>query len=177
MNILIVYGTSEGHTRKICEHVAERLTAAGHSTSVKDSARPLAGVQPTDFDGAVVAGSVHQQRHQDSLRLFVAAHREQLAAIPTLLISVSLSAAFKLGRKDAEGYLSDFLDQTGWTPGRSLLVAGALRFSKYDYFMQQIVEHVVMAHRELGEKTNDYDFTDWEALDAAVDEFVASVGS
>lgn len=175
MNVLIVYGTSEGHTRKICEHIAERLMAAGHSASVRDSARPLADVKADDYEAVVVAGSVHQKQHQESLRLFVIAHREQLDAVPTLFISVSLSAAFDLGREDAKGYLSGFLNQTGWSPGRSLIVAGALHFSKYDYFMQQIVEHVVMRGHDLGEKTSDYNFTDWAALDASVDEFVGSI--
>lgn len=175
MNFLIVYGTSEGHTRKICEHIAERLTAGGHSAALRDSAKPLADVKPADFDAVIVAGSVHQKQHHEALKLFAAAHREQLAEMPTFFISVSLSAAFERGRDEAESYVTEFVNQTGWSPGHSLVVAGALRFSEYDYFMQQIVEHVVMRDHELGEKTNDYDFTDWAALDAAMDEFAASI--
>jgi len=42
-----------------------------------------------------------------------------------------------------------------------MLVAGALRFDEYDYFKQQIVEHVVLKDHQTNQPKGDYEFTDW----------------
>lgn len=176
MNILIVYGTTEGQTRKICEHIGERLEQAGHSVRLHDSGASPADVDVGSFDAAIVAGSVHQNKHQESLRLFAIAHRAALQRLPTLFVSVSLSAAFEEGKADAAGNVSAFLKETGWSPTTSLTVAGALRFDRYDYFMEQIIRYVVLRGHAEGQSETDNEFTDWPALDRAIDGFVTGVG-
>ena len=45
--ILVVYGTTEGHTRKIAEFIAERVRKRGKNVDLVDSATPDANdVQP-----------------------------------------------------------------------------------------------------------------------------------
>jgi menaquinone-dependent protoporphyrinogen oxidase len=53
----------------------------------------------------------------------------------------------------------------------TLLLGGALRFSEYDYFQEQIVKFIVMngsgAHAE-----SDREFTDWKTLADFIDTFL-----
>jgi menaquinone-dependent protoporphyrinogen oxidase len=124
------------------------------------------------WDKIIVAGSVHQQRHQESLEIFVVAKRAELQAKPTLFLSVSLSAAFVGGMNEAQSYADAFLRETGWQPTRCLLVAGALRYAEYDYFKEQVIEHIVLKGRTLPGPKGDHEFTDWMLLSRAVDAFL-----
>jgi len=173
MRILIVYGTTEGQTRKIAKFCAAHLSEAGHQTQLLDSLRPMVDVEVNAFDCVVLAGSVHKRQHQDSLTNFVIARREQLEKQPSLLISVSLSIAFEGGDKEAQGYVDKFTAYTRFKPTAQALVAGALKFDQYDYYMNQIVEFVVLQDRS--KITEDHEFTDWETLAEELDAFVASL--
>ena len=170
MKILIAYGTSEGQTRKIAAAAAARMLELGHEAHLFDTAS-LEDIHVDSYDKIVVAGSVHQQRHQDSVEIFVMASLAELQKRPTLFLSVSLSAAFPEGMLEAQSYVDAFFVSTGWKPSQSLLVAGALRYSEYDYFKEQIIEYVVLKGRKVEGPKGDYEFTDWETLSRAVDSF------
>jgi menaquinone-dependent protoporphyrinogen oxidase len=174
MRILIAFGTSEGQTRKVAEWAATRLQGLGHEVRLFDTGRSPVGLNVGSFDQIVVAGSVHQQRHQTSVEEFVVANLAELHGRPTLFLSVSLSAAFAEGMPEAQGYVDAFLADTGWKPTRSLLVAGSLRQDEYDYFKQQIIEHVVLKGRKIEEPGQDREFTDWASLTETVESFVRS---
>ncbi len=174
MRFLVVYGTGEGQTKKIAEFVASRLDGGGHQSELRDSRRRMADVDIGSFDAVIVAGSVHLKRHPEPVENFLVAHRDELAALPTALISVSLSIAFEGGEEEARNYVRQLVDATGFEPGTVLLVAGALRFAEYDYFMDQVVQHVVLESQ--GPIDEDREFTDWDKLAGELDAFVGTVG-
>lgn len=174
MKILIVYGTTEGQTQIIAERVAAQLREAGHKPELYDAARRPGDLDIGVFDKIIVAGSVHQKQHQRSLEIFALSNLAQLKAKPTLFLSVSLSAAFEDGRADAQGYVDEFFAYTGWQASQALLVAGALRYDEYDYFMEQIVEHIVLKGRAVNGPKGDHEFTDWDGLARSVDAFLRS---
>jgi menaquinone-dependent protoporphyrinogen oxidase len=81
--ILVVYGTTEGHTRKIAEFIAEHVRRRGKHVDLVDSATPEASqVQPI-YSGVFIGGSVHHQRHQTALRHFVKENLAWLNVVPT----------------------------------------------------------------------------------------------
>ena len=177
MKALIAYGTTEGQTRKIAEHVAERVGALGGAAQLHNSERHAAELRVGDHDVAIIVASIHQQAHQATVARFVVAHLDALQALPTLFLSVSLSAAFDDKRAEAQNYVDTFLTETGWTPTATHLVAGALRPSQYDYFEQEIVERVVLKGHESEAGEGDRELTDWDDLTEAVTAFLKSAGA
>ncbi len=173
MRILIVYGTTEGQTRKIARFCASHFADADNEVELLDSRRRMSDLEISTFDCVVLAGSVHQRHYQESLTNFVVAHRKQLQEIPTFFISVSLSIAFENGDKEAQNYVDEFVEYSGFSPSTTALVAGALKFDQYDHYMNQIVEFVVLQDRS--KITEDHEFTDWETLAGELDAFAASV--
>ncbi len=174
MRILVAFGTSEGQTRKIAEAVAARVRELGHDAHLFDTAGSPADLHVASYDKIVVTGSVHQQRHQESVEVFVAARLTELQKRPTLFLSVSLSAAFAEGMTEAQSYVDTFLASTGWKPTQSLLVAGALQYAEYDYFKEQLIEHVVLKGRKVEGSKGDHEFTDWASLSRVINSFVRS---
>jgi len=177
MKLLIAFGSTEGHTQKVAEWIAARVRAAGHEAAVYDSKRRLRGFDVDTFDAIIVAGSVHQKCHQESIAGFALAHQTQLEAKPSAFLSVSLAAALEDGEQDCRDYVEDFVDKSGWRPSNVLMVAGAVRHSEYDFFMEQIIQHIVMQGREPEDHEDDYELTDWEALGKFVDGFIQKAGT
>jgi menaquinone-dependent protoporphyrinogen oxidase len=62
--VVIVYGTTEGQTRKIAERGGNWAAALGHRVEVVDSASVPEGFRMEGADAYILAGSLHQGRHQ-----------------------------------------------------------------------------------------------------------------
>ncbi len=174
MKVLIAYGTTEGQTRKIVDAAATQVIALGHDAEVFDTSLLLDGLHPETIDKIIVAGSVHEGLHQESVELFALGNLAKLQAKPSMFISVSLAAAFEEKAADAAGYISDFSTRTGWTPDQSLAVAGAVRSDEYDYFQQQILEHIILKDQEDFRPDEAQEFTDWTGLASSVKAFLDS---
>lgn len=172
MNILIVFATVEGQTGKIVRFLADEIRAAGHEAELADTADRA---EPVSFDGVdkvILAASVHERRHPKNFEVFLAAQQEQLAALDTLLISVSLMAAFPDTVEEAREFVTEMKMRTGFEPGTEALVAGAVRTSSYDYFATQVLRHVVLRGHEYDLGKGDHEFTDWEALKETLSAFL-----
>jgi menaquinone-dependent protoporphyrinogen oxidase len=175
MKVLVVYGTTEGQTRKIAEYIAQFLRDAGHEVALQDAA----GL-PTDFSlgdvGAVLVGaSVHQGQHQAAIRHFVKAHHEALRGRPSGFFSVSLTAIFSDAEHDAQSrkYVDEFCAETGWSPGVTARVAGALRYSQYDFFKRFVMKLIAREEGGDTDTSRDYEYTDWNAVREFVREVMA----
>lgn len=81
---------------------------------------------------------------------YTPAARTELAMLPTL-------------------FLAEFETETGRTPGRVEHVAGAFRFSDYDFFRAWAMRRNVDQKGEMVEPDRDKEYTDWSALILALD--------
>jgi menaquinone-dependent protoporphyrinogen oxidase len=172
MNVLIVYGTTEGQTRKIAKWTATYIRDREHHVELRDSAAPMSDLDLGLFHAFIIAASVHQQYHQETIINFAIAHHKLLNAKPSAFISISLSAVLQGERTEAQRYVDQFVSVTGWQPSRTLLLGGALRFTEYDYFQEQIVKFIVMKDGDAAPGESDREFTDWKALADFIDAFL-----
>lgn len=175
--LLIVYGTTEGHTRKVAERIAAAVRARGHVADVLDASAHPAAAEPDEYDGVVVAASLHYGRHQSSVVRFVRHHLHALQRLPTALFSVSLSAARQdpKHRAAARKCVNEFLDGTGWRPDRTYLAAGALAYSRYGFLKRRVMRWI--SRREGGDTdtSRDYEYTDWAELRGDAEDYLQVV--
>lgn len=167
MNILAVYGSNYGQAEKVLRRVAAGLEGQGHALSVyKGDALP-ASLALADFDGVVVAASIVVGQYQKYIRDFVTGHLAELNAIPSAFVSVNGGApeTDPGWRAEAEGYVQDFLAQTGWAPRWTATFAGALRYREYNFFIRWIIKRISRQHGGPTDTSRDYEFTDWDAVD------------
>jgi menaquinone-dependent protoporphyrinogen oxidase len=126
------------------------------------------------FDAVIVAASIHEGHHQDSAINFAIAHRDQLIRRPSAFVSVSLSATMPNGQAEAQHYVDRFIATTGWLPGKTLLLGGALRWSECDYFQREVLKHILLTGDFTPGEDVNYEFTDWTALQSFMDDFLGS---
>jgi len=80
MGALVVYGTTEGRTRKIAEWMAGRIRELGHEPQLHDSSALAGDVRMGAFAAIIIAASVRQKLHQEAVTAFAMAHRDELKA-------------------------------------------------------------------------------------------------
>lgn len=161
--LLIVYGTTEGHTRNVAGEIARTVREHGHAADVIEaSLRP----SPAGYDGVIVAASIHQLRHQQAVIRFIHDHVHLLGTMPTAFFSVSLNAALpdEEHQEAAWECVEGLVAETGWRPGAAFLVAGALRYSRYGFFKRWMMQR--FARRYVGDTdtSRDYEYTDRDKL-------------
>jgi len=178
MRVLIVYGTTEGHTRELCNFAARELRQTGHTATVEEAGPDPNHPDPADYDVVFLAGSLHVGSYQPALVQYARTHHEVLNAGHAAFISVSLSAAGE-NPHDWEGLeqcLSRFQHATLWTPRAVHQAAGAIRYSQYDFFKRLALKHIASARGQHTVTSRDYDLTDYGALWDFVRGFVADAG-
>jgi len=172
MKILIVYASKEGHTGKVARRIAD---VAGETSGVDVVLTEVDSVAPnaiTGCDAVIVAASVHFDRHPKAIVRFVRDNLASLRSRRTAFLSISGAAMTEAGENQAEDYVTEFLDQTRWSPDCYELVAGAMPFTKYNLFIRFIIKRIAKAKGLSTDTTRDHDYTDWEAVDRFARTFV-----
>lgn len=172
MSLLIVYGSIEGQTEKIARFIEDLAIRTGETVQVIDTHNRTSDADFTDVDSVILAASVHERRHPERFEVFVTSERKNLDLRRTLMISVSMNAAFPEGHEEAQDYLEEMKMRTELDPDAEMLVAGAIRSRHYDYYATQVLKHVVLRGRNFDPSVQEHEFTDWEALGDGVSAFL-----
>ena len=172
MPVLIAFGSIEGQTGKIAAFVKKIAEDAGETVELFDTSVLKSDVSVEEFDKVILAGSVHERRHPKEFELFVASNQKELENRRTLLISVSLNAAFPERYEEAQDYADELKMRTDIDPDGEILVAGAIRAHSYDYFATQVLRHVVLQGRNYDPSVQEHEFTDWDALEGDIRSFL-----
>ena len=171
---LVLYGTTDGQTRKIAGAIADELRACGDDVDVANARHQNPPTPPDNYAAVVIAGSVHAGGYQRSVRRWVRAHRDALANRPTAFVSVCLGVLEHNPATDREleRILTRFFDATGWRPTITKVVAGALPFTRYGWLKRLVMLRI--ARKQLGtdlDTRRDYEYTDWKDVRAFARDF------
>src|SRR4051794_37245262 len=128
--ILILFGTTDGHTRKIADCLAETLRQEGADIDVRDIAAGIggiAGLRPELYAGVLVAAPVRRGHYPRRLVRWVRANAEILAKRPSAFLSICLAVLDPSPETQGEvqAIAERFLQLTGWRPTRIRTIAGA----------------------------------------------------
>lgn len=176
--ILVLYGTTDGHTRKIAQALAITLGAEGASVDLRDAKAVDARVRPEGYDAAFILASVHVTNYQRSVKRWVKAHVGELNRIPSAFLSVCLGVLEQneKSQREVREIPSRFLQQYGWHPTAVKIVAGALPYTRYGWLKKRVLRRIAAKAGGGTDTTRDYEYTDWEALERFAREFLRSEG-
>ena len=86
--MLVIYGTTEGHTEMIATAIGNALTTRGFDVDIIQAG--TIDPRPADYDGVMVAASVHRGRYQAAVSKWLVEHVAELQSKPTAFVSASL---------------------------------------------------------------------------------------
>jgi menaquinone-dependent protoporphyrinogen oxidase len=169
--VLVLYGTTDGHTRRIAEAIADTMRLSGVEADVvrAGSADPHAPA----YAGVIVAASVHAGGYQKTVQHWVRAHARELDELPTAFVSACLSVVNPSPKviADLDAIVTRFIKTTGWQPARIKHVAGALLYTRYNFFKRWLMKRIAASQGGDTDTTRDYVYTDWQDVKRFAEEF------
>jgi menaquinone-dependent protoporphyrinogen oxidase len=173
--ILVLFGTTDGHTARIAASIANTLRAAGDQVDVLEASRHTPG--PTDYAAVVIAASVHGGRFQRHVRAWVRRHVYELNARPTSFVSVCLGVlqTEPAVQREVQAIVTRFLVATGWRPAMTTLVPGALLYRQYNWLKRWVMKRIVAKAGGDTDTSRNWEYTDWGEVRAFAERFAAFV--
>lgn len=171
MKILILYGTTEGQTRKIAHFIEVILQNSGHQVTIADTtAEPPS---PKEYDAVLIGSSIHMHKYQSAVKHYIKKYIADLNQMPGAFFSVSLAAASDLEdeQREVQKITTDFLEQTGWKPLMTSQVAGALKYIEYDYFKRLVMKMISKKEGGATDTSQDYEYTNWDEVTKFTNQF------
>jgi len=174
--VLIPDGTTEGQTAKIAEVITDVIRDMGHEAEAVDI-KSLSDAVPEGYDAVIVGGSIHMGKHDKHVVEFAKKNHDTLERLPSAFFSVSLAAHGD--PQEAEGYVDQFEEKTGWHPDKVALFGGALLYTHYGFIKRRMMKKIA------GDKpghlgtdiSRDYVYTEWDAVNRFAEHFAARLAS
>ena len=164
--ILIVYSTTDGHTREICARLRKLVEAQRHQVelvSVDDAdAADLAA-----FDKIVIGASIRYGKHHKKVYDFVERNRDVLDSRPNAFFSVNVVARKpQKNRPETNPYLQKFLRQISWRPRMLAVFAGKIDYQKYGWLDRNMIRLIMWMTKGPTDSKANIEFTDWAQVEA-----------
>ena len=176
--ILILYGTTDGHTHKVATGLAAAFREVGCQADLFEAKGAGRHVAPEPYDGVIVAASIHLGGYQRPVKAWVRAHAADLNRKPSAFVSVCLGIleARPEATREVHAIMQRFLDRTGWRPSMQEPVAGALPYTRYGALKRWAMKRKVARISFDTDTSRDFEYTDWEALRRFAHWFAAQYG-
>lgn len=167
MIIQLLYSTAEGQAKCIAERVATDLRYQGFEVQCEDVAKAVMLKKP---DAVALIASIHVGKHAATAQNFIKTNLPLFNTIPAAFMSVSLSAS-ESDRTQARAYVDAFLQHTGWRPELTATIAGALRYTRYNFIKKAVIKRIAQQNGLPTDTSRDHEFTDWDEVAGFVQAF------
>jgi menaquinone-dependent protoporphyrinogen oxidase len=164
--VLILYSTTDGHTRKICERLLSVVEAAGQRATVK----PVAEGTAADLAGCsavVIGASVRYGKHRPEVRAFIERHQAAIEALPNAFFSVNVVARKpEKNQPETNPYLQKFLRTITWKPRLLAVFGGLLDYPSCGVVDRTMIRLIMWMTQGPTDPEAVIEYTDWKQVEA-----------
>ena len=163
MKSAIIYSSTDGQTKKICEVIKENLlNRYEHKIiSIENSIK----FNFDNYDNIIIGASIRYGRHNSKVLDFVKNNSEMLKEKKNAFFSVNVVAR-KPGKDtpDTNPYVKKFLNKTKWKPDKVGVFAGKVDYPNYNFLNKQIIRFIMFITKGPTDTSQTYEFTNWEKV-------------
>lgn len=164
--ILLIYSTTDGHTREICERMVQIMSEQGDTVTLR-AIEDAQDIELQRFDKVILGASIRYGRHGKAVYRFIAENTRLLAQKPNAFFSVNVVARKPAKRQpDTNPYVRKFLREIAWQPRQLAVFAGKIDYPSYRYWDRQIIRLIMWMTKGPTDPKAVIDFTDWSQVEA-----------
>lgn len=168
-NIVIIYATTDGHTKEICDYLAETIEALDNQVTVTEVTNAQQ-IDLHDCDKIVIGASIRYGKHSRDVYDFIATNQEALEQKPNAFFSVNVVARKPdKNTPETNPYLVKFLKQISWQPKELAVFAGKIDYQKYSFFDRNMIRFIMWMTKGPTAPDTKIDFTNWEQVKSFAD--------
>ena len=168
---LILYSTTDGHTKKICDRIAHILNKNNNTATTLNLAT-LDQTKLNDCDSIIIGASIRYGKHQNSLYNFIGRNKEILENKKNSFFTVNVVARkMEKNSPETNPYMKNFLDKSKWKPQSLSVFAGKIEYPKYGFIDKYVIRFIMWISKGPTDTTGTFEFTDWQKVDDFANKF------
>ena len=161
---LIVYSSTDGHTKTICERIINNLNEIDLVKLV--SLNEAMKLDLSNFDKIIIGASIRYGKHSKELYKFIEKNKNILEQKQSVFFSVNVVARKpEKNTADTNPYIKKFLKISNWKPKNIRVFAGKVDYPNYNFFDKYIIKFIMFMTKGPTDTSQSYEFTEWSKVD------------
>jgi len=162
--ILIIYSSTDGHTKTICERISNFLNN-------ENEIKVMSLDEATKFDLSVfnkiiIGASIRYGKHSKKLYKFITSNKDVLDQKQSIFFSVNVVARkSEKNTPETNPYIKKFLKISNWKPKKIGVFAGRVDYPNYGFFDKYVIKFIMFLTNGPTDTSQSYEFTDWSKVD------------
>ena len=163
-NTLIIYSSTDGHTKTICNRLINFLKD-GDDIKIS-SLEEAKKFDLSKFNKIIIGASIRYGKHSKELYKFVNLNKDILNQKQSVFFSVNVVARKpEKSMPDTNPYIKKFLKISNWKPKKIGVFAGKVDYPSYGFFDKYIIKLIMFITKGPTDTSQSYEFTDWSKVD------------
>ncbi|MBT8118966.1 MAG: menaquinone-dependent protoporphyrinogen IX dehydrogenase [Gammaproteobacteria bacterium] len=164
-SIIIIYSTTDGHTREICSQLIKVIEQQGEQATMVEIDE-VASIDLAAFDKIVIGASIRYGKHDKKVYRLIEKNQQLLESRANAFFSVNVVARKPEKRQpDTNPYLKKFLKEISWQPKNLAVFAGKIDYPMYSFWDRNIIRLIMWMTKGPTDPAATIDFTDWKQVD------------
>ncbi|MDA9641862.1 menaquinone-dependent protoporphyrinogen IX dehydrogenase [bacterium] len=163
-DFLIIYSSTDGHTKTICEQIINFLND-GNLVKLA-SLNEATKFNLIEFNKIIIGASIRYGKHSKELYKFIKLNKKILEEKKSTFFSVNVVARKpEKNTPETNPYIKKFLKISKWKPERIRVFAGKVDYPNYNFFDKYIIKFIMFITGGPTDTSQSYEFTDWSKVD------------
>ena len=164
--ILIIYSTTDGHTRQICQRLRQVIEHEDHRVTLMSiDDEPNVDMKP--FDKIVLGASIRYGKHGKQVYEYIERNEQILDSKPNAFFSVNVVARKpEKNQPETNPYLKKFLKQISWQPKELAVFAGKIDYQRYHFRDRLMIRLIMWMTKGPTDPKTVVEFTNWKQVEA-----------
>tara|TARA_Y100001936_G_scaffold239312_1_gene272194 strand:+ start:514 stop:1038 length:525 start_codon:yes stop_codon:yes gene_type:complete len=160
-NTLIIYSSTDGHTKTICKRLTSYLNDGDKIKIISiDEAKKI---ELFAFNKIIIGASIRYGKHSKNLYKFVNSNKNVLDKIQSIFFSVNVVARkLEKSTPDTNPYIKKFLKISNWRPKKIGVFAGKVDYPNYGFFDRYVIKFIMFLTKGPTDTSRSYEFTNWD---------------
>ena len=170
MNSLIIYSTTDGQTKKICESIKDN--SINKSSYEVISLNEAYYKEIEKYDQIIIGASIRYGRHSPRVYKFIKDNKNILEKKKTAFFSVNVVARKpEKNTPETNPYIRKFLKKSSWQPKKVGVFAGKIDYPRLGFINRNVIRLIMLITKGPTDIKNTYEFTDWQKVKKFTTEF------
>ena len=159
MRSIIIYSTTDGHTKKICDFINSNSSKNNFEVL---SINNISNLDIEKYELIVLGASIRYGKHSPLVFKFVKNYKKILNKKKNAFFSVNVVARkTEKSLPETNPYIQKFLKKTNWVPKKIGVFAGKVDYPNYNFFNKLVIRFIMFITKGPTDITQSYEFTDW----------------
>lgn len=161
MKTLVLYSSVDGQTLKIINYINEFIEGEKDLLDIDQDP----DINFEQYDKVLIGASVRYGDVRKNVLTFVNKHHLALDKLPHAFFLVCLTARNpEKAKVENNTYMQKFIKNSQWQPKLSAVFAGALLYSKYNWWQTLIIQLIMKITGGSTDSSQDIELTNWSTV-------------